>query len=454
MLKILNDNKKLFLLFCLGLLIRGIVFHFYLAKNERFWNFDSSAYHEVAVEISKGEGIRNPNGSYHFYRVPGYALFSSIFYKIFGVNKKYPLWGQVVLGSLLPLLVFCLVLVLYPGNLLLAQIASLWAAFHQGFIIFSGLFMSETLFSFFFLLFLIFFLLRFEGFFIKSIAIISYKLLFISGLFLGLASLVRPVGFPIILLSIFLIFISNFSLRQKTSGSLVLFGGWFSVVFWWLLRNFLLTGYLFFQTLPGLHFLKHSAARINMEMNQVPYMLSLERVNKEYLDLCKKEECEKSRKLMEIEYCILAERVSYKYFLKNWYLTAKHAFTNMFKTSFSLYASELLFIDSGGQLPSYDLSRTWTDKVFRFLLPKVSSYLLSFFIYLEIFLFLFILIGFFAGVFTSLVNLNLSVIFKIMPFIGGFIFLSLACGFARLRLSIEPLVFIFSLNYWVSLRKK
>ena len=83
--------------------------------------------------------------------------------------------------------------------------------------------------------------------------------------------MIRPVGHYLVILSIFVLILSQFTLLEKVKGSVVLFLGWFSMVLWWLLRNYLLTGFIFFHTLPGIHFLIYSASYVDMELNKCSY---------------------------------------------------------------------------------------------------------------------------------------------------------------------------------------
>ncbi len=439
---ILREHKFfLIFLFILSLLVRGLVFGFYLSKENRFWNYDSPPYHSVAIQVSEGNGFLNNDASPHFLRVPGYSFFLAGIYKVFGPDKVKALWLQVFLSSLIPLLVFWLASLF--STVLVAKIAALWTVFHLGFVLFAGLFMTESLFCIFFLLFLIYFLPAFNLFFTKETCSISYKNYFLSGIFLGIASLIRPVGHYLLFVSILLILCSNFILKIRVKLGFVLVFGWLTVVLWWLLRNFLITGYIFFHTLPGLHFLKHGAARVVMEKEQISYSEASGALGKEYGVLCKKEGLKKGRELFEIEACKYGELISVYYFKQNPFISTKLFLENMFKTTFSLYSSDLMFIDSGGQLPSYDKRAFW-DKFKRFLFPEKFRII----IYLEILLYLFIVVGFLLGLLKSTIEFNLNTPIKFLAIIGVFLVLSCVCGFARLRLPVEPLVIVLSLNYW------
>ncbi|MCK4650887.1 hypothetical protein KAT08_01805 [Candidatus Babeliales bacterium] len=450
----LNNKKKfLIFLFCLSFLIRAIIFGFFLSKNKNYWNRDSKAYNNVAIQISKGKGIVNLDSSYHFHRVPAYSMFLALCYKCFGYDIKKALWIQIFFASFIPILIFYLSLFLFNNNIFLAKICSIFTSFHIGYVLFSGLVMTEVFFILFFSIFLILFLRNFNFFFCQKKYIKnSYKFFLISGIFLGLASLMRPVGHYIVFISLGFLLLSDFNFIKKIKSIILLFIGWLMIVFWWLLRNYLLTGFIFFHTLSGIHFLKHSAGRLVMKSHDCSYMQALDRLNNEINIFQGKKEKDIGRKLNEIEYCQLAEKVSFKYLKKDYVLTTKHFLTNIFKTCFSLYSAMLLHINSGGKLPDYNKNRGWKKVLKRFLFPDTLSRWLKFVIYLEIFFHLFIWIGFLGfSTYSFFCKDYLCVFLKTFPFIFLFIFISLACGFARLRLPIECFLIILSFKFWLDL---
>ena len=71
-------------LFAFALFIRAAIFIGYLSKNQNFWQVDSNTYHLVAKQISQGHGICTDPGHPSFYRLTGYSLCLSAFYKSFG----------------------------------------------------------------------------------------------------------------------------------------------------------------------------------------------------------------------------------------------------------------------------------------------------------------------------------------------------------------------------------
>ncbi len=320
-----NEKKFLLFLFIFSFLVRAVIFHFYLGNNENFWQVDSNTYHVTAVEITKGNGFSLPDGRSNFYRLPGYPLFLSAYYKLFGEDKKNVLWWQIFLASLIPLLIFFLSLTLFPARTLLAKVASLYSSIHLGLVLYSGFFMTETPFILFLLLFFILFFssthLSFctdgkktkkstkeaecttipfvpeaSGFgpgfmnlheklygkdyekqqmcFLKNVNKKEHKhymFLLGAGFCLGLASLIRPVGHYLIVIAILMLLVSKNWWEDKIGKSIILSLGWLIPVLFWLIRNYLLIGHIFFHTLPGGHFLYLSAARTAMHVHETSY---------------------------------------------------------------------------------------------------------------------------------------------------------------------------------------
>lgn len=271
-----------------------------------------------------------------------------------------------------------------------------------------------------------------------------------SGFFLGIASLIRPVGHFTLIASIVLFFlIAQVPLAQKVRSAGVLFLSWFAVVLPWLWRNYALTGYLFFHTLSGVHFLNHVAARLCMEQCDSTYQQAQEIIQKEYSAALQEKRMRVGRPLLDIEESDVAQIIAKNYMLKNPLRTGAHALRNMLKTTFALYSSELLVIDSGGALPAYSHKRSVTDLLMRFLKPQLNNKKIYGVIYSEIFLFAIMLLGFVGYALLCLFGqAPREPLFITMWFGGLFVGLSLACGYARLRLPAEPLLIISASYFW------
>lgn len=450
---IIQNKNFLFFVFFLSVAVRALVFVGYLSKNENYWQVDSQTYHLVAQQVAQGNGISSADGSPHFYRLPGYPLWLGFFYHLFGVDTKNVLWPQIIIASVIPVLIFLLSLVLFPGMVMVARGAALWASLHLGLVLYAGFFMTESLFIFLLLLFFIFFFSSFHLFFSVQA---KTKYLLIAGVFLGLASMFRPVGHYLIILSCFLLLFSRGSWFCKVKNVLVLAGGWAGVVSFWLIRNVILTGYLFFHTLPGGHFLYLSAARVAMHAQHCSYQEARQHLYQEVHELLAEKERSLGRPLLEIESCKIHESLAVSYFKQYPLIAVKNWCVDIFRTMFSLYSSELLFIESGRQSIDYfKKDRPWLDMFIRYLMPQTDFLLLKIIIWFEIVTFLGLLFGFIGLIGLSWFgrrrqkNEMFDVLGKCLPFMMLFTVIALAGGYARMRLPIEPFIMILAFSFWI-----
>jgi hypothetical protein len=433
----MKHKKFLLFLFLVAFIIRAFFLNFFLGENRKYFTFDSAIHHDVACNIMHGNGILRADGTPNFWRVPGYAFFLSVCYKLFGGNEVYAMWLHLFLSSFLPLLAFFLSLSLFPAKILLAKVASMYSAIHLGYVLFSGLMMTESLFCLFFFFFLILFLQK--------------KYLFVSGICLGIATLIRPIGHYVLVLLAIMIFLERVTVGEKLKHIGKIFLGWFIVVFSWLLRNFLLTGYLFFHTLPGNHFLYYVAVPIDMSIHGCSSKKSSERVFGKLSELIQKKEKKERRLLMEIERCMLAEKLAQSYMLKRPFLTIKNAIYNMIKTCVSFHSSHILAISDYFPQWCYEKGMTWWNMLKKYLIPPIDNIYLKIIIWLEVFFSFFIMLGFLLGLYNACVNRILFfTMLRVLPVMVLMIFLTFASGISRLRLPIEVFLIIFSINFWLS----
>jgi 4-amino-4-deoxy-L-arabinose transferase-like glycosyltransferase len=502
----LIKKEKWFLciLFFISVFIRTIVFFCYLSKEKKYWQVDSNTYHKIAVNISQGKGISIEDENTNFYRLPGYPIFLAIYYKLFGIDTKNVLWAQIILASFIPILIFFLSITLFPHMLILAKLASCYSAVHFGLVLYSGFFMTESLFLFLFLFFCIFFFCKqqtkggggggggggapppppppfyieetsagegfihmYENIYGKDIQN-QYKLstssrnniaqqrqfqyIFYAGIFLGLASLVRPVGHYLIFVASITLFLSASQWKKKLHGWAAFFCAWLIPTLPWLLRNYFLLGYLFFHTLPGGHFLYLSAARTVMHAHNISYEEARQELRKEVVQEMYKQKEEKHCVLNEIEVCYAHEKIAFKYFKNYPFITLKNWLTDILRTSLSLYSAEIIYIESGKKEIQYFARKHTIWSMFkRYLFPQTNNLLLLLIVYIEIILFLFILLGILFSLWKIWQHPQLLWVFlKTFSFVFLFLFISLAGGYARMRLPAEPFFIILSLRFWLN----
>ncbi len=492
---------ELLCIISIAFIVRAFIFIGYLSDKNRYWQVDSGTYHHVATSLATGKGLSNPDGTDHFYRVPGYPFFLSLFYRIIGIDTKNVLWPQIIIASLIPALIFLLSITLFPESYAVALLSAIWSVIHLGFVLYSGFFMTESLFIFFLLLFFILFLPTIRSssitekkdfpllasyytylfdplpealgvyHFIKDKEakqqILSYTTIKYSshqeeaivnclwaGMLLGCAALIRPVGHYLLILSVIMLFLFRPSWSDKISTSFSLTLGWLLTASWWLIRNYALLGHFFFHTLPGGHFLYLSAARVAMVPYQCTYQEARKKLHAEADQLMYEKREELKRPLSPIEACLINEELAKKYFLNNPFISLKLWATDIFRTMFSLYSAEILYLENNRkEIAYFDKRHGLCRMIMRYLFPETDSWKLKILVYLEIFLFFIVLLGFVGALAKGLlcshfINLREKLL-NCIPFMALFIIISLAGGYARMRLPIEPFLIIFSSWSWI-----
>ncbi len=501
----LQEKRFLISIFLLALFVRLLLFATFLSKNENYSvYFDSAQYQTVAQSIVQGKGVADSDGTPNFYRLPGYPAFLAGCYALFdggrffcdylrnnlfvkkspsgchprlrpGIQEDSIVLGldpgsragmtsvdkvflqgvrlseltqksydhfamliQIILSSLLPLFVFCLTLILFPHQFLLAKVAALVATLHLGFIIYAGMLATESLFTLFLLLFLLF---------------LFQKYTFLAGLMLGIASLIRPVGHFLLPVALVLIFIAHekFFLKIKRASFLMI--GWLLIVIWWLGRNCLLTGMIFFHTLPGLHFLQYTTAKVIMELRNCTYVEARGALLDEWHVTIKTQEVLLNRSLSEPEKCTIAEKITFFYCKQRPLTVIKNCSCEMIKTIFGLYSAQLIFADTE-EWTDYSTSNIWS-KLKKYLYPSVNTRYLIPLTWFEIVCSILLLIGFF-GFFIRALMSQVLLQQALQPLLFIFVLIGLTCayGCARLRLPLEPLLVIVSLDWWVCFGQK
>ncbi len=445
-----KEKTFIVLLFLGALLVRGVSQVMYLSKNPVLLAYDAEVYHEVGQQLADGKGFTNKDGSDHFYRVPIYPAFLGMSFWLFDGDVQKTMWLQIVLGSLIPLLVFLLSLILFPGSVAIARLSGILTAIHLGLVIFSTFVMSETLFMIFLLCFSIVYFTQFNLFFCGKAMPIDWWKLGLAGALLGLASLTRPVGQYVIIVAMFMFFFERGSWIHAIKKSLIIFASWAVIVSPWLVRNHMLTGHVFFHTLPGTHFMTNFAARLPMRAGHGTYDEGLKKISNEAQRRIKAGEKEKGRSLSEIEISNVKESLSWEYTKQYPFEALVLSISNMIRTTISLYVAEILNIESLGELPTYEY-RTYGEMIMRFLNPPGSSLLLRLIIYMEILFLLILLLGTLGTLVSAVFSQSLScVLGKVIPLMALFVIITLACGFARLRMPIDPFLMILSSHFWLA----
>ncbi len=428
-----------------GLCIRFILFFGYMHQDGHY-NFliDSTQYNEVAIQISQDKGISTKNGTPNFFRLPAYPMFLGYLYK-FTNNPKNIMLLQIILSSLILPLIFVLSRALLPGYEIVAQVSTIVAALHPGFIMFSGVQSTETIFLIFFLLFLIF---LFQG-------INNSRLLYFgfSGILLGIASLFRAVGHHFIFLVILLtLLLFKRTWYKRLSAACILFGSWLCIFGIWLVRNYMLTGLIFVHSLPGQHFLRYNAVHILMEVEKTNWMEPMDKLFALRNNLVVQKEKALGRKLMEPEIDDLSSKLALQIILKHPFIAVKNACNQILHTCFLPYYTILI------QLPNGTVFNSQTPAIYK--LKKYLEYfavypiIIPFVLWDLLFLFMLwlgvIIFAFFCYNKKVFGKLWLSILPMILLLIG----LTLSCGVSRLRFPAEPFLIILSVCGWIFFLKQ
>jgi hypothetical protein len=475
-----KERNFLIWLFLLSFFVRVMLFFTYTRHDAHAWlGFDSIQYHTIAIQIAQGNGIMVAKDRPNFYRLPGYPLYLSGFYKLFGditqkdsiaVADNFPqgetvqitqtpvyvqkaLWGQIFIASFIPVLICILSLLFFPSAIIAARVAGIVSSLHLGFVLYAGIVSTEALFLFFFLLFLICFFSVFRWRWCRSDYEHNPLLpLFMAGIFLGVASLLRAVGHCAIVLLVLMLFMSSLSLNQKLKGVVCFVVGWLLIVGGWLIRNYALAGTLFFHTLPGLHFLQYSAVYTVMDVDHSDYFTAKKKVFSVWDAEVKSRELLYGRALSEYERFNVAESLAKKYCFSYPLISTKHALIQMARTCGTLYSTLLLYVPSG---TVYGDDASFWFKIKLYLFPRVQQSLLIPLIYVELIMSLFLILGFLFFLmrllFDVVARCAAASMFPLMAFLIG---ITLAYGCARLRMPVEPFLIIMASYAWVTLWQK
>ena len=152
---------------------------FFFIRPEYLLLEDQGQYIKLALEFPK-TGFLGITPE----RVPGYPLFLSLLYSIFEENNQYIIAVQAIIDSISCILIGLLSQLIFSRGLLISGIIS---ALNLNMIILSATILTDTLFLFLFIIFLLSL--------VKYLQKETWLWLFLSILFLSIATLVRPVSY-------------------------------------------------------------------------------------------------------------------------------------------------------------------------------------------------------------------------------------------------------------------
>jgi 4-amino-4-deoxy-L-arabinose transferase-like glycosyltransferase len=440
-IKRLEQHHRLFVLsvIALGLLLRLLWFFTYTRHEQNFKiAIDSDQYHEIAQQVSHNNGIVWAHGSPNFLRLPFYPTLLGFIYKI-GTQFNALLF-QVVLSALIPFFVYVLAGILIPHNMLISTIALLCSAFHPGLIYFSGVLSTETIFLIVFLMFLMCFF--------QAMKERSARLLVGAGICLGLASLTRPLGEYIFLLTpilFFFLYHDNHVIKKIIAFS-VFVCSYFSIVGIWIARNYMLTGMLFLHTLTGDHLLRYNAARIVSSAENIDYNEAKHELFNQSKLLIQKHEHNIGRTLNVAEKDTIAQSLARSIMIQHPFLTIRHACKEIYNVAFSRYSSLVIYVPHGVK---FEKDTPVIVKVHAYLETFRSYPIIIPFILLDWCMYLFILLGFMLFLKYSFHDAERKRLWlSICPIIIIVLASALSLGLVRLRIPAEPLLIIAASYGW------
>ena len=443
------------LLFVFSLAIRLAFYGAFFCHGTYAWiPFDTHEYFNVARQILQGHGISVAPSQPNFYRLPGYPLFVALCQFLFGESLTGVALIHILLASFIPVLVFCLSLALFAHKVNVAKVAAGIACLHMGFIIYADMFATESLCILFLLAFFILFFPALVWEKAQSSFSVAYTRLFAAGMCLGGASLFRAIGHYVIAIAVLLLLTTLLPWRNKLMASGVCFVGWCCVVGPWLLRNFLLTGYLFFHTLPGMHFLHYWATPVCARVEHKTFTQAYDDLLEQKRQTISRQALLQGHALNAYEESCIGEHVAFAY-LKQYPIPAfNHGMVQLIKTCVEPVSIHFIIVDAADDFYQKYATGGAAEKLQVLLFPHFQYRLLRWCIYTELVLIILMLLGWLFLLIGAWRNLWLRyALLRMMPFIMLLIGVTVAFGSSRLRLPVEPLLIIGATAGWAWLCK-
>ncbi len=259
----------------------GVFWLAYSADSRCMITVDSKSYSRPALALLKtGRLAATPElpDVPLMYRTPGYPVFIALIYRFFGERPAVVIVAQVIVSSVTVCVVYHLSNMLWGGAA--AVVSALLLSLGLESLMLSLCLLTDTLFTLFLMLSVG------SGILLGLGKGGRRKWAFLSGLFLGIATLVRPVSYYLIV---------PIAVGWLAYG---LFGGWkrretavivsllalpfVILIGGWRVRNYCLSGYSDYSTLPGMNLLYYRAGGILARRDGVPFETVRQRLYEEY----------------------------------------------------------------------------------------------------------------------------------------------------------------------------
>ena len=227
--------KSLLLIFFLSLFLRLIFvgsFIGFSADPATEPEPDAPQYEEIALNIiENGEYFQMMSDiRFNAYRPPLFPVFIGGVYKIFGKSRVILRTVSTIISSLLPCFVF--LIAIYLLDYRIALLSGIYTAFYPFYIFYSGLYLTETL-----------FLSLFYASILCSIYMVDkleIKISILSAITLGLASLTRPVTYPLPFFIVIAMVLKHGLNKNVIKNFMIFLITFIIVVSPWFLRNYII----------------------------------------------------------------------------------------------------------------------------------------------------------------------------------------------------------------------
>ncbi len=469
--------KNLSLLVIVAVIVRAAVFFFYIQHSERYHQADSNDYHVCAYLLTFYNQFTKPDGEPIFWRTPGYPAMLVPFYSCaeqkdptfsnYTATHKAILWTQLIMCSFIPLILFFLALLL-TASYFIAWLVAWISVIHVGFVLSALYLLTDGPASLFFYLFLWCYYQTWNVIGYPQRPKKWYLPLVGAALFLSAYTWMRPMGVFVALFSALLLLISNdrfVNTFKKIALFLIVF---FTTLTPWYLRNYNLTGKLFFCPMSGGIMQAFCAPKVIRRVHGLPLETCTRTL---YAQVIKRSEHEESLlkaqgKPLVVSKHLVCGEVAWPWIVQHPFMFAYDWIVQACKTAFDLYASQLVAFTNN----------TYTyDPIEEFLSYKVADCLyaapipwwMRIISWLEFLCYILVWIGIFAGSWLccqqmyqswqhkATLSAYANTWIKLILMSGAIIIMTGGFGYARLRLPIEPLMLIAALMFWTyNIRKK
>ncbi|MFA6066510.1 MAG: hypothetical protein WC707_05015 [Candidatus Babeliaceae bacterium] len=447
--------------------IRAALFWGYIQHEERYCQPDSVDYHISALCIAHGYGMFRPDNKQPiFWRTPGYPLFLAPFYRYNKLPITAPfeehrathcaaLWLQITLCSFLPILIFWLAITI-TSLLPVAWLVMCISVIHVGFVVASTFLLTDALGLLFFTLFLISFFYAYTNN-TKSLAWLCAA----AG-WLAVYTWLRPMGQFVACAVSLLLFTTQDTWSKKLQKITIFITLFFILLMPWFVRNYHLTGKVFFCPLIGLYLNVFNAPKIIARTTNI----SLKNAHTALTQAAAQAQRQELYVLQRNNspYYMCGELVCLS---TAWPIIREHPFLCIYdwiievcKTTFDLYSYQLVALVNNhfkwDPLVEY-LPEKWAACLWASYLPLP----LRMIAWLEALWVLLTWLGIAWGVYLFLLKplwSDSTYWVSIQKYcymwlvsgiiIGSVVMQSGGFGYARLRLPVEPLIIIISVTFW------